>query len=164
MPCTAKSASSKLDPEGKPVPGYVWSYIALAIANDRWNDSSLFIEDCGFYASSTDDPLNTIVPYLDDKQQRVINSVLLCGLDQKVTYKEIFIGYKYLYCGPGEYGQALACAPYVLLAGQVYSNDSAQALVDMNLIEWAEAVLPKTPPEGTAKKGRSSSSSSNSSS
>ena len=157
VPCAAKSASSELDSKGNPVPGYVWSYIALAIANDRWNDSSLFIEDCGFYASPTDDPPNIIVPYLDDKQQRVINSVLLCGLDQQVTYKEIFIGYKYLYCGPSQYGQALACAPYVLLAGSAYPDCSAQALVDMNLSEWAEAVLPKNPAaKGIAKKAKGS--------
>ena len=143
VPCAAKSASSELDSKGNPVPGYVWSYIALAIANDRWNDSSLFIEDCGFYASPTDDPPNMIVPYLDSTRKKVINSVLLCGLNQKVTYKEVFIGYKYLYCGPSEYGQALVCGPYVLLAGSAYPDDSAQALVDMNLSEWAEAVLPK---------------------
>ena len=143
VPCAVKTARSQLDLKGNPVPGYVWSCIALAIAYDRWNDASLFIEDCGFYASPTDDASNVIVPYLDDKQRKVVNSAILCGLNQKVAYKEIFIGYKYLYCGPSEYGQALACAPYVLLAGSAYPSGSAQALVDMNLSEWAEAVLPK---------------------
>ena len=143
VPCTLKTARCQLDSKGNPVPGYVWSCIALAIAYDRWNDASLFIEDCGFYASPTDDGSNVIVPYLDDKQRKVVNSAILCGLNQKVAYKEIFIGYKYLYCGPSEYGQALACAPYVLLAGSAYPSGSAQALVDMNLSEWAEAVLPK---------------------
>ena len=150
VPCAVKSANSDLDDKGNPVPGYVWSYIALAVANDRQNDSSLFIEDCGFHASVSDSPETTIVPYLADKQDRVINCVILCGTDLLVPYKEIFIGCKYLYCGPNEYGQALACAPYVLLAGSAYPDGSAKKLVETNLTEWAEAVLPK----GVSKKDK----------
>ena len=147
VPCAAKTGTSDVDSAGNPVPGYVWSYIALAIADDRANDASLFVEDCGFYPSPKDDPPDSVVPYLDNKREKVINSVILCGLYQQVNYKEMFLGYKYLYCGPNEYGLALACAPYVLLAGSAYPNGGAQSLVDMNLTEWAEAVLPKDPVE-----------------
>ena len=141
----AKSANSLLDENNMPRPGYVWSYIALCIAEDRTNDSSLFVEDCGFYAMSTQND-----EWMDAKMRKkrddVVASCLACGVNQHVTYKEIFTGYKYLYCKAGEYGTAIAYAPYVLLASDAYppatpTETPAERLVKMSLDEWKAAVF-----------------------
>ena len=145
----AKSANSLLDENNIPRAGYVWSYIALCIAEDRTNDSSLFVEDCGFVAMSTQND-----EWMDEKMRKkrdqVVVSCLACGVNQQVTYKEIFIGYKYLYCQAGEYGTAIAYAPYVLLAGDAYPSATetetpAQRLVKMSLDEWKAEVYAPDP-------------------
>ena len=145
----AKSANSLLDENNIPRAGYVWSYIALCIAEDRTNDSSLFVEDCGFAAMSTqnDEWMDT---FMRKKRDQVVVSCLACGVNQQVTYKEIFIGYKYLYCQAGEYGTAIAYAPYVLLAGDAYPSATptetpAQRLVKMSLDEWKVEVYAPDP-------------------
>ena len=149
IPSAAKSANSALDDNNVPRAGYVWSYIAICIAYDRANDSSLFVEDCGFAAKENKDDA-----WMDDlmkkKQNQVVESCLACGINQHVIYKEIFIGYKYLYCQAGEYGTAIAYAPYVLLAGDAYppateTETPAQRLVNMNMDDWKAAVYGPDP-------------------
>ena len=145
----AKSANSQLDQYGRPIAGYVWSYMALAIAKDRANDSSLFVEDCGYYPLPEQDDA-IITKYLDDKRLKVVESVLLCGHNQKVEYKEIFTGYVFKYCPPKYYGTAIAYAPYVLLASGAYpaatpDQTSEQRLTTMNLDEWITEMKEKNP-------------------
>ena len=141
----AKSANSLLDEKNVPIAGYVWSYIALCIAENRAEDSSLFVEDCGFEPSPQRND-GKMKELLDEKRAKVVESCLACGVDQKVIYKEIFTGYDYLYCKRTEYGTAVAYAPYVLLASDAYppatkTETPAQRLVKMTLEEWKNAVI-----------------------
>ena len=141
----AKSANSLLDDKNVPIAGYVWSYIALCIAENHAEDSSLFVEDCGFQPSPQRND-GKMKELLDEKRAKVIESCLACGVDQKVIYKEIFTGYDYLYCKRTEYGTAVAYAPYVLLASDAFppatkTETPAQRLVKMTLEEWKNAVI-----------------------
>jgi histidine decarboxylase len=112
-------------------PTSVWSAIALAIAEDREHDSSLFIEDVG-QDTAADAERDTA---LSARMEHIVDSVLLCGADQDVKYKEIFIGYKQAWVSEGHIGCALTCAPYLVLARNAVP-DPASALLTMSLSEW----------------------------
>jgi histidine decarboxylase len=114
-------------------PTSVWSAIALAIAEDRQHDSNLFIEDVGEGAAGDTDGerANT----LHTRMQNIVESVILCGEDQNVRYKEIFVGFKTQWIPEGYVGCALTCAPYVVLARNAVPNP-ASGLLDMSLSEW----------------------------
>jgi histidine decarboxylase len=115
-------------------PTSVWSAIALAIAHDRERDSSLFVADVGQDAAATGPERDVL---LDTRMENIVDSVLLCGADQDVKYKEIFIGFKTQWIPEGYVGSALTCAPYVVLARNAVP-DPATELLGMLLSEWEE--------------------------
>lgn len=144
LPTAIKSRDS-IDPStGKPAPGWVWSFLSLAIAEQRGVNASFFIEDAGFYP----DPTLTeaqVEKLLSDKAHQVAYSQTLCGHNQSVSFTEIFITWRKLLVNEGYYGTALASAPYILLAQKAYpsgssSQSDAQMLVNMSLEEWKMAV------------------------
>jgi histidine decarboxylase len=118
-----------------PGPTSVWCAIALAIAEDRERDSNLFIEDVG-----QDIPAGSEmerVAYLDRLMENIAESVILCGEDQDVKYKEIFIGYKTEWIPEGYVGCALTCAPYAVLAkNAVPPGKEPAAMLDMTIDQW----------------------------
>jgi len=114
-------------------PTSVWSAIALAIAQDREQDSSLFIEDVGEGAPGNTD--SERAEALHNRMEHIVESVILCGEDQDVRYKEIFVGFKTQWIPAGYVGCALTCAPYVVLAKNAVPNP-ARGLLDMSLSEW----------------------------
>ena len=95
-------------------PTSVWSAIALSIAEDRERDSSLFIEDVGHEVAG-DTPAER-ENALHARMEHIVDSVVLCGEDQGVKYKEIFVGFKTEWVPEGYVGCGLTCAPYVVLA------------------------------------------------
>lgn len=112
----------------------VWCAIALAIAEDRKKDANLFIED----ASDTD---TTGPRVLDDLVQNIAASILRCGADQGVLYKEIFVGHKSIEIDDGTVGCALTCAPYVTLAKKaVPPGKKPSSLMNMTISEWERAL------------------------
>ena len=114
-------------------PTAVWSAIALAIAEDREHDSNLFIEDVGQdLAGETDADRESI---LQARMEHIVDSVVLCGEDQGVKYKEIFIGFKTEWVPEGYVGCALTCAPYLVLAKKAVPSPPVQ-LLDMSLSQW----------------------------
>jgi len=120
-------------------PTSVWSAIALAIAEDREHDSSLFVEDVG-----QDLPGDTHADreaVLRDRMDHVIDSVRLCGEDQDVRYEEIFVGFKTEWVPEGYVGCALTCAPYLVLARNA-APDPASRLLEMTLSEWERHIQP----------------------
>ena len=126
-------------------PTSVWSAIALAIAEDRGRDSSLFIEDVG-----QDVPGDTHAERaraLYARMEHIVDSVMLCGEDQGVKYKEIFVGFKTEWVPKGYVGCALTCAPYAVLAKNAVP-DPASELLEMSLSQWVEWYASTT---GTAK-------------
>ena len=62
--------------------------------------------------------------------------------DQKVKYKEIYLGYKTQWVPEGHVGCALTCAPYVVLAkNAVPANHKASDILKMTITEWEGLVL-----------------------
>jgi histidine decarboxylase len=72
--------------------------------------------------------------------EHIVDSVVLCGQDQDVRYREIFIGFKTEWVPEGRVGCALTCAPYVVLARNAVPRRAAD-LLDMPLSEWEEHAL-----------------------
>ena len=114
-------------------PTTVWAAIALSIAEDRARDSSLFIEDVGH-----DDLGETPAEQenrLHARLEQIVDSVVLCGEDQDVKYKEIFVGFKMQWIPDGYVGCAITCAPYLVLARNAVPKHPS-ALLDMSLSQW----------------------------
>jgi histidine decarboxylase len=111
----------------------VWSAIALSIAEDRERDSSLFIEDVGQDLAG-DTPVER-EDTLHARMEHVVDSVLLCGEDQGVKYKEIFVGFKTEWVPEGYVGCGLTCAPYLVLARNAVPSPASK-LLDTSLSEW----------------------------
>ena len=79
--------------------------------------------------------------FLDRLYRNIAESVIRCGDDQKVQYKEIFVGGKIEWIPEGYVGSALTCAPYVVLArGVVPVGEKVDVLVNMTLSEWEKAI------------------------
>lgn len=114
-------------------PTTVWSAIALSFAEHRDQDSSLFIEDVGH-----DDAGGTPVERenaLHARMEQIVDSIMLCGEDQDVKYKEIFVGFKMQWIPEGYVGCALTCAPYLVLAKNAATARPAD-LLQMSLSQW----------------------------
>lgn len=137
--CANKDASQK-------GPGYFWSAIGIAIAEDRETQANLFIEDCDVDTTSQNPEEATAA--VSDHLHAVAKSMVLCGQDQDVTFTQIFIGGKFIWTEAHEWGCSLACAPYVVLAEEAVRNLSRPAeLLDMTISQWEESVpLPPLPP------------------
>lgn len=120
-------------------PTSIWSAIALAMAEDPEKDSNLFIEDAGDSREIVEDEQRVV--YLDNLMHNIATSIVRCGDDSKVKYKEIFVGYKTEWIPEGYVGCALTCAPYVVLAkNAVPQGKPANAMLSMTISEWEKAV------------------------
>lgn len=130
--CAAKSHHAK-------GPCQIWCAISLAIAEDREKDANLFMEDCG--AFKTKDGARAQKPFLDHLIENISESVIRCGDNNNVKYKEIFIGYKSFAVPEGYMGCALTCAPYVVLAkNAVPLPGPPEILASMTITQWEEAL------------------------
>lgn len=122
-----------------PGPTAVWSAIALAIAEHRDHDSSLFIEDVGHdVRGATPDERES---ELHARMDNIVTSVVLCGDDQDVSFEKIFVGFKTEWVPEGYIGCALTCAPYVVLARNAVP-DPAEQLLEMTLSQWEHQLAP----------------------
>jgi histidine decarboxylase len=117
-------------------PTAVWSAIALAMAEDRERDSNLFIEDVGHDAPGETEAEREAL--LHTRMENIVESVILCGEDQDVKYKEIFVGFKTEWVPEGYVGCALTCAPYVVLARNAVPAPASR-LLEMSLDQWEDA-------------------------
>lgn len=123
-------------------PTTVWSSIALAIASDRDTQANLFIEDASDTAQNKEQPVDPMV---------VAKSIVACGIDQSVTYKEIFVGVKTLDVPEGYVGCALTCAPYVTIPPAAIPEDperkkEAAYLLKLTISKWETSLsLPPLP-------------------
>ena len=146
--CANKSATA-LAPAGKT--NTIWCAIALAIAEDREAAANLFIEDASDTVSTGEQPLDKLV-------QNIAKSIIDCGADQGVLYKEIFVGYKSVTVDSNTVGCALTCAPYVTLArNAIPANMQPHDLMKLSIGDWETALklppLPPYPREGMPPKG-----------
>lgn len=114
-------------------PTSIWCAIALAIAEDRTKDSNLFIEDANHCILETEDKREA---YLSSLIEKIATSIVRCGDDSNVKYKEIFVGYKTEWIPKGYVGCSLTCAPYVVFAKNAIPNTGAASLLNMTISEW----------------------------
>jgi histidine decarboxylase len=142
--CANKDASDM----GGDTGSYFWSAIGIAIASDRETQANLFIEDCGqdTVSQSPEEAEAALQSHLED----VAKSMVLCGQDQDVTYVEVYLGGKFIWTEPHEWGCSLACAPYVVLAqGAVYGLGQPAELTSLTIDQWEQVVgfgpLPPAP-------------------
>jgi len=128
-------------------PDSVWCAAALAIAEDRQRDSNLFIEDVG--SSIPAETPEDRTRFTDDLMHKIALSIVRCGEDSGVSYREIFMGCKAAWVPEGQVGCAITCAPYLVLARQAIPKDQAPAaLLDMTVSQWEKALeLPPLPEE-----------------
>jgi histidine decarboxylase len=144
--CANKNFTSDISVEPDPT-CWVWAAIALAIAQDRNRDANLFIEDAGKYGTSST-PLPEVITFLDQTLRAVTKSMVLCGQDQRVLYREIFAGYVYHRVDVNQVGCSLTCAPYVLLAkNAIPPGGPAAQIIHLTISQWEKALnLPPLPP------------------
>ncbi len=119
-------------------PTSIWCAIGLAMADDRERDSNLFVEDAGDAPDLESDEQR--VAYLDRLMENMATSIVRCGDNSKVKYKEVFLGYRTEWIPEGYVGCALTCAPYVVLARDAVPPGGAAAMLSMSLQEWEDAV------------------------
>jgi histidine decarboxylase len=119
-------------------PNSVWAALAVAIAEDHSQDAHLFIEDAGEAIPAADETAREF--YLDQLLKKIAFSILRCGDNSQVRYKEIFIGYKHAWIEAGYTGCALACVPYLVLAQKAVPPAGPASLLSLTLPEWEKAV------------------------
>jgi histidine decarboxylase len=98
----------------------------------------LFIEDVGEAIPAADEAAREF--YLDQLLKKIALSILHCGDNSQVRYKEIFIGYKHAWIEAGYAGCALACVPYLVLAQKAIPPAGPASLLSLTLPEWEKAV------------------------
>lgn len=90
--------------------GVIYASIAIGITNNREKSACLLMEDVG------EIPLNENHKIIEKTiLQNLYNSVLEIGINQRVEYKEIFLGIKYQHIKKDQISCALICAPYLAL-------------------------------------------------
>lgn len=119
-------------------PNSVWCAIAIAMVEDREKDSNLFIEDAG--DSIPADSEEARVTYLEQLLEKIATSIVRCGDDSNVKYKEIFVGYKTQWVPEGHVGCSLTCAPYLVMAKKAIPQTGPASMLNMTLPEWEKSV------------------------
>jgi len=124
-------------------PKYIWSAIAIAIAEDRTVDSCLFIEDAGEVAVEDSDDLDK---FRDGLLRKIAKCAVRCGEDNSALYKEIWIGYRIEWIPEGKVGCALVAAPYLVLARDAVPDGKPESLLRMTISDWERKM--SLPPQG----------------
>jgi hypothetical protein len=81
-----------------------------------------------------------------------LDRALLCGDDQGVHFKEIFIAYKTQWVPKGRVGRAVAGVPNVALARNALPSSPAH-MFSMSLSEWESFVAPELSKRATGERG-----------
>lgn len=119
----------------------VWSAVALAIAEDRRENASLFIEDAGHGIEGESRHAQEGLLHGFHRLNDLVDAVILCGDDQGVNFKEIFIGYKSQWVSEGQVGCAMSCVPYLALAKGAVPQPASE-LLGMSLSDWEAFAAP----------------------
>ena len=115
-------------------PASVWCAIALAIAEDREKDSNLFIEDANVGIPDESEEARTA--FLNGLMEKIATSIVRCGDDSNVKYKEIFVGYKTQWVPEGYVGCSLTCAPYLVFAKNAIPSSGPASIMSMTISDW----------------------------
>jgi hypothetical protein len=126
----------------RPGPRRIYCGLAIGIAEHRDRDACVIMEDVGelpLDAAPGDTQLVTMV--LDD----LARSVMQVGLQQRVAYREIFVGMREIKVGNGDIGGALVLCPYFTLAQGAIPSGGPDTLKEMSLADWDAAVATSRP-------------------
>jgi histidine decarboxylase len=116
-----------------PGPKYIWSAIAISIAENRAVDSCLFIEDAGEVAVKE---ANDLTVFGDRLLHNIAKCAVRCGGDNHALYKEIWISYRVQWIPEGKVGCALVAAPYLVLAKGAVPDGKPEKMLEMTLSDW----------------------------
>lgn len=109
-------------------PIYAFAGIAIGIPNDRETNACLLMEDVGFF---TEQDLSKEKVSIKEKENKILknlaNSVIDIGINQRVTYEEIFVGVKVKFIDKNKIGCAMVAVPYFTLA------KNALNMIDSNI-------------------------------
>jgi histidine decarboxylase len=120
-------------------PTYVWGVLAVAIAKDRTKDADLFIEDAGEIKKFKND--HELEHHKSSFVKNTAKSIIRCGEDSNVAFKEIFIGHKIQPIAKNHIGKSLAAAPYVVLAKNAIPNKrKPDDLFKMTVSQWEKSL------------------------
>ena len=120
-----------------PGPKYIWSAIAISIAEDRAADSCLFIEDAGEASVKDAADLNA---FGDGLLHKIAKCAIRCGEDNNALYKEIWISYRIKWIPEGQVGCALVAAPYLVLAKKAIPDGKPEGLLKMTISDWEKKI------------------------
>ena len=70
----------------------------------------------------------------------MVKSIVACGQDQSVVYERTYISFARVIMKPGQIGNALTVAPYVVLAQKALPNGDFSSLGRMTLAQWEKAM------------------------
>jgi len=116
-----------------PGPKYIWCAIAIAMAENRTQDSCLFIEDAGEITLKDAGEIST---FANDLLRKIARCAVRCGEDNSALYKEMYISYRIRWIPEGQVGCALVAAPYLVLAKKAIPEGKPNSLLHMTISEW----------------------------
>lgn len=119
-------------------PVTVYAAAAIGIAKDRNRDACLLMEDIG----TIDIKLkgNQLHRYREMILNKVAESVIQVGINQKVEFEEIFVGMTDEYASSEEIACALVAAPYLTLAKDAVKPFLINGGLDISLSEWEKTL------------------------
>jgi histidine decarboxylase len=127
VPCAVKYITKK----GKAI---IYCAIGLGIAANREDKACLLMEDIGTIPFSVQ---NKGV-YIDTILRKLALSVLEVGRNQKIKFKELFLGIKCIIIEQGEIGCALVASPYLSIAQEAYNPEIDYFSVTID--EWEKNI------------------------
>ncbi len=130
MPGSHVPAAMKSRTAGEP--GVIYAGLGIGIPEDRTRSACLLMEDVGFVPGADDPGV-----YRAAAEECLAQAVLEVGNNQRVRYRQVFVGIAASVVGPGETGCALAMAPYFLLARDAVPERAT--LHDLTLESWEDA-------------------------
>lgn len=129
VPCAFKNISA----QGEKI---IYSALAIGIPENRRTQACLLMEDIGEVPLGNYD----IIKFNKNIRLKLIKSILEIGKNQKIRYKEVFLGIKELYVGKDEVGCALVASPYLLLAQNAIPQN--KNILKLSLEEWEAITFP----------------------
>lgn len=120
-----------------PGPKYIWSAVAVAIADDRAVDSCLFIEDAG---EVTVGEAAELAAFADGLLRKIAKCAVRCGEDNNALYKEIWTSCRIKWIPEGQVGCALVAVPYLVLAKNAVPKGRPEGLLEMTIADWEKAL------------------------
>lgn len=123
VPCAERCITKK-------GPAELYVAVGVGIPEKREEDAVLVMEDAGE------------IKGISEKQilRNVAKSIMAVGENQKVRYKEMFVGFKRIIVGDDEIGSALVAMPYFAIARGAVPAMGLEALSHLTLREWERVV------------------------